>query len=68
MSSLELFAGVELTGYQKMRAIIATLNNIGLLASDAWPNSHAIRAEVAIEAAEALLEQLGIADPDTVSS
>jgi hypothetical protein len=67
MTSLEIFAGVEMTGYQKMRAIIATLNNVGMLAAGAYPNSHEVRALVAIDAAEALLEQLGIEDPDLVS-
>lgn len=58
----------DVTGYQKLRAIIATLNNAGLLARpDANFRSHEDRAMFAIDAAEALLDQLGIVDPDTIS-
>lgn len=64
----DLFCDVELSGYQKLRAIMATLNNVGLLAHGSYPNSHELRAEMAIDAAEALLDLLGIVDPDTIAS
>lgn len=59
---------VEVNGYQKLRAIIATMNNVALMSFGPFHGSHEARAIAAIDAAEALLDQLGIVDPDTVSS
>jgi hypothetical protein len=61
----EIFSEFEVNSYQKMRAIIATLNNMAFLANplcEHWTICDT--AEMAIESAEVLLEQLGVVNPD----
>ena len=60
-----LFNDLDISSYQKMRAMIATFNNAALLCRS-WREDMAVDkvAELAVSSANELLDQLGIVDPD----